>query len=133
MGAFVSKTPVKVTVEGRPDEYIAIAPKLGAGARADLQNKLLSVKMEAGDEQKPDIVYQAGLLSQALLEAGIVGWRLRGDPDCGLELDDDGFVKFKHECIRALDLDDELVDKALEELTERNPLGGKRSSENKNA
>lgn len=136
MGAFVSKTPVKVTLEGRLDEWIAIVPKLGAGARADLQNKLLLVKMGEDDAQggnKADIEYQAGLLSQTLLEAGIVGWRLKGAPDCGLDLDEEGYVKFKVECIRSLDLDDELVDKALEELTTRNPLGGKRSSANKRA
>lgn len=128
MGAFVSKTPVKVTVDDRPDEWINIVPKLGAGAQADLQNQLMSVKMEAGDEQKPEFAYAAGSMNVALLEAGITGWKLRGEPECGLELDEEGFVKFKHEYIGQLDLEDDLVDKALGELAKRNPFGGKKAS-----
>lgn len=133
MGAFVSKTPIKVTVEGRPDEYIAIAPKLGAGARADLQNRLLEVSAGEGEDAQADVAIHAGLYNQLLLEAGIVGWRLRGEPDCGLELDDEGFVKFKQAYIRQLDLDDELVDKALEEIATRNPLSAKVRGKNANA
>lgn len=133
MGAFVSKTPVKVTVEGRPDEYISIAPKLGAGARADMQNKLLSVKMgeDADGERGADVNFQAGMLNLLLLEAGVTGWKLKGEAECGLELDDEGFVKFKHDYIRSLDLDDDLVDAALGELAKRNPLSAKPQSESK--
>lgn len=127
MGAFVSNKPVHVTVDSKPDEYIAIIPKLGAGARADLQNKLLSIKGGEGEgaDMKADISFNAGLYNMLLLEAGVVGWKLRGDPDCGIALDAEGCVPFKYEHIRSLDLDDELVDAALGELAKRNPMSGK--------
>lgn len=134
MGAFVSKTPVRVTLPSRPDEYIAIVPKLAAGARADLHNRLLSVKLneDAAGEDKADLAFNAGLYNQLLLEAAIVGWRLQGDPDCGLELDAEGYVKFKHEHIGQLDLDDELVDAALGEIAKRNPLSAKQPGKSAN-
>lgn len=120
MGSFVGNKPVQVTVDGRPDEYIAIVPKLGAGARAELQNKLLNVTQGEGGEA--DIAFNAGLYNVLLLEAGVVDWKLKGDPEAGLPLDAEGCVPFKHDRIRDLDLDDELVDATLGELAKRNPM-----------
>lgn len=125
MGAFVSKRPVRLTVDGRPDEYIAILPKLGVEAKSELTDNLMSVSGAGTDEQ--ELKLHAGRYNLAMLRAGVVGWKLRWDEESGLPQDpnEPGFVLFKPEFLSYMDEEDELVDKALEELVTRNPSLGR--------
>jgi len=128
MSSFVSKKPVRVTVDGRPDEWIDVRAKLGVGAAGELTDHLISVAGIGGEEAQ--VKLHAGRYTTALLRAGVVGWRIVGDPECGLPLDAEGGVPFKLDSIEFLDPDDDLVDAALQELVRRNPTLGRKRSEN---
>jgi hypothetical protein len=116
MAIFVSKTPVRVEVDERPGEWIEIKPKMSVGDRGRLTDAIMRVSQGGGGEAAIDM--KAGQYIGAMLEAGIVNWLL---------LDEGGqTVPFKRELIAELDPDDPLVDKALLEITQRNPgLGGR--------
>ncbi len=131
MGSFVSKRPVRVTVEDRPDEYIEIRAKLGVGAAGDLTDSLLSVSGLGGDDA--EVKLHAGKYTAALLRAGIVGWRIKGDPESGLPQDEEGCVPFKADFVDMLDEDDPLVDAALQEIVRRNPTLGRGRQRSANA
>lgn len=124
MGSFVSKKPVEVKVDDRPDEYILIRPKLGVGASGDLTDSLLTISGGGGDEA--EVKVHAGRYNVALLKAGVVGWQILGGPDGDLPVDAEGYVLFKHELIDLLDPEDALVDAALAELIRRNPTLGRK-------
>lgn len=116
MAAFVGRAPVRVAVDERPDEWIEIKAKLSVGDRGRLTDAIMSVSMITGKDGKEDVAdvaMHAGQYQAALLKAGVVGWRLKGE--------DGEFVPFDRELIAELDPDDALVDKVLGELAARNP------------
>jgi len=112
MGSFVSKQTVRITVDDKPDEWIDIKPKLSMGDRAKFQDAVLSAEFSRGGD-KAKISMATGQLLSKMLELAITDWKL---------LDDEGKqVAFKPSLIARLDPDDPLVDRALAEVTERNP------------
>lgn len=119
MSVFVSKAPVRVSVDERPDEWIEIKAKLSVADRGRLTDTIMSVNTGSGGQA--DVQMHAGQYLAAMLVAGIADWRL---------LDDAGQpVPFRRELIAELDPDDALVDKALSEITARNPtLGGRQTT-----
>lgn len=125
MGSFASKQTIQVTAPDRPGEYIAVRAKLSMSARGELTDAMMSIANLGSDDQQ--LKLHAGKYNEAMLRAGVVGWRLAWDEACGLPQDpnDEGYVLFKPEFIGELDEDDALVDKALLELVERNPTLGR--------
>ena len=117
MGSFVSKQPVRVTVEERPDEWIDLKPSLSLGDWAKFQDAVLKAEFQRGDDEAK-ISMAAGQLTFRMLELSVVDWRL---------LDEAGaLVPFKRDKIADLDQDDPLVDAAIAKVVERNPtLSGK--------
>ena len=110
MGGFVSKEPVKVTIESRPDEWVAIKPKMSIGDRGTLSDAIMMVSA-TGKETNVNV--KAGQYLAAMLRVNIVDWRFLGE--------DGQPVPFKRELIADLDPDDTLIDAVLGEITRRNP------------
>ena len=111
---FVSKEPVKVTVEDRPDEWIAIKAKMSVGDRGAFSDAIMTVSAGVGkDSEDTKVNVKAGQYLAALLRMNIVDWRFLGD--------DGQPVPFKRELIADLDPDDTLIDAVLEEIARRNP------------
>ena len=114
MSSFVSKEPVRVTVEDRPDEWVAIKPKMSVGDRGTLNDAIMTVSAGMGkDDKDTKVNVQAGQYLAAMLRVNIVDWRLLGD--------DGQPVPFKRELIADLDPDDTLIDATLGEIARRNP------------
>lgn len=110
MGNFVSKEPIKVEVEGQPDEWVMIKPKMSVGDRGTLSDRIMTVNASKGET---DVDVKAGQYLLAMLEVNIVDWHL---------LDDAGQpVPFKKDMIAGLDPDAPLIDAVLGEIAERNP------------
>ncbi len=110
MGSFVSKEPVRVTLENRPDEWVAIKPKMSVGDRGTLSDAIMVVSA-TGKETNVNV--KAGQYLAAMLRVNIMDWRILGD--------DGQPVPFKRELIADLDPDDTLIDAALGEIARRNP------------
>ena len=110
MGSFVSKEPFRVTVEDRPDEWVAIKPKMSVGDRGTLSDAIMTVST-AGKETNVSV--KAGQYLAAMLRVNVVDWRILGD--------DGQPVPFKRELIADLDPDDTLIDAVLGEIARRNP------------
>jgi len=124
MGSFVSKKPVRVEIDERKDEYIEVKPKLSAGERAEYTSAVFLAEFEPGSKEAR-MSMAAGLLMYKMLEMSIIGWRLfeRHDDDKVIQ-DESGHPKtiaFDRALIPDLDLDDPLVDAALQRIVELNP------------
>lgn len=111
MGSLVSREPVKITVEGREGEHIAIKPKLSVADRGTLTDAIMHIDGAVGKDTSVSI--NAGRYMAAMLEIAVTGWRLLDD--AGAE------VPFTRENVAMLDPDDALVDAALKAIAERNP------------
>ncbi len=110
MSNFVSREPVRVTVETQPDEWIAIKPKMSVGDRGILSDRMMHVNTVDG---KTNVDINAGQYLAAMLEVSIVDWCL---------LDEAGQpVPFSKSLIAGLDPDSPLIDAVLGEIAKRNP------------
>lgn len=132
MSSFASKTPVKVTVDSRPDEFVAVRSKLSVEAKGVLQDALMTV--DTSNAADPELHMHAGRYVFAVLQSNVVGWRLKLDPESGLEEDpnDPGYVRFKPEYIGQMDEEDDLVSATLVKIVELNPTLGQARKPNAN-
>jgi hypothetical protein len=124
MGVFVQRAPVRVAVESRPEEWIEIKAKLGQADRSRLLDALVTVDGAASGQ--PDVALHVGQQALALLRIGVTNWCIfERDEAEQIVREADGTprkVRFDPALVDLMDPDDELVDRALGELAQRNPI-----------
>ncbi len=121
MSRFVSKQPVRVTIEGSED-YVDIKPKLSRGDRDRLTDLILEVKQVKDEKGKdnPEVELKGTLrYDTAILKVAVVGWNLK-------EKDEDTApMPLTPAAIEELSSDDPLISKVLEEIARLNPTSAK--------
>lgn len=107
---------MRVSLDGEPERWIAIKPKLGMGDR----NRLLDVLVSIGSVTaagRSEITAKAGAFQMELLQVSIVDWHLQDEQGADIPYDP--------ALVRELDPDDPLVEKVADEVVLRNPFGKK--------
>ncbi len=118
MRHFASRAVVYVTLNGTSEteppegEYIAIKAALSLAEQAELQGSMVGMDEDQKVKMNPTDYLRR------MNEVAIVGWRLFEDGEP---------VPFSRERIGELDCNDPLVDAALKEFAERNPMRARSS------
>lgn len=112
---FVDQDRVPVFLESDPENIIYIRPRMDIGTKGLVQSSMLGINMQASQmtgiaNSGQSLRIDVGAHNVALLIHNIVGW---SGPDFNGTL-------CLPENIKKLDDDDELVDKVLAEINERN-------------
>lgn len=117
MARFVSKDPVKVSVEGS-DDYVLIKAKL---SQADRERYMGSVYEYVQRDGQVEVVSHLAKRAGLIRQLAIVGWHI---------LDDDGNeIKYKPALLEEIDLDDPLWVAVDTKIAELNPTLSTRGSE----
>lgn len=127
MGHFVGREPYRVRLRPEDEEWIAIKPKLGVADRQRLTDAVVVMDRSRSDVDKGEVQLdlRLGQFLTALLQIGVVGWRLFKRDEAGeIARGEDGQpveVPYDPDLVPYLDPDDPLVDRVLQELARRNP------------
>lgn len=110
---FIEDTRIPVTVDG--ENYMYIRPKMSYAQREKAEDAVR--ELSATQEGMQEVKVTVGAYRIALLHINLLGWE--GPAFQG--------VKFTPQNVDRLDPDEPLLDKVMEEIATRNPLGGKKA------